>query len=365
MRKLTYLLFMVLLFFGENARSQGCIAIRNLAGFGQFAQLGYAQTKDKWMMDVDNRYFAAHTVLFGRTNETPKDLSSGVSLHEWTTNFEITRLLANDWSLTLDVPISSNETLGKLEHAQLYYHVTHAFGLGDIRFSLNKWLLTKVSDRGNIQVGLGIKFPTGNYHSEDYFYEDPNNPSAATLAPVNVAVQLGDGGTGFTTQINGFYILSTTVNLFGNFFYLISPRDQNGVAAWVPGSVPASFLALQQQTTADVNSVPDNYTMRGGANFSFDKLVATAAMRYEGVPAHDLFGQNDGERKAGHIFSVEPGLQYKFKKSLLYAFTTIPVDRETIQTVPDQRATKITGTYMITGGHFANTLFFLGYSFTF
>ncbi len=364
MKKLT-ILTLVFLLFANSLRSQGCIAIRNLAGFGQFAQLGYAQTKDKWMMDVNNRYFTAHTVLFGRTNMTPADLGSGVTLHEYTMNIDLTRVLENGWSISLDVPISSNETLGKLEHASGDFHVTHAFGLGDMRFTVYKWLLTNVSNRGNIQLGLGIKFATGNYHTEDYFYDDPNNKSSGTLYPVNVAIQLGDGGTGITTQLNAFYILSRTINVFGNFFYLISPKDQNGVAAWVPGTVPASFLALQQQATADVNSVPDTYTMRGGANFTFNKLVGTVALRYEGVPAHDLFGQNDGERKSGHIFSLEPGLQYKMKKSLLYAFVTIPVDRTTIQTVPDQRATKISGQYMITGGHFANFLMFVGYSFTF
>jgi hypothetical protein len=36
-----------------------------------------------------------------------------------------------------------------------------------------------------------------------------------------------------------------------------------------------------------------------------------------------------------------------------------------MQTVPDQRQEAITGAYTITAGHFANVLFFVGYTFTF
>jgi hypothetical protein len=86
---------------------------------------------------------------------------------------------------------------------------------------------------------------------------------------------------------------------------------------------------------------------------------------FEGAPAHDLFGENDGLRMAGHIFSIEPGMEYKFKSSFLYSFVNIPISRETYQNVPDQRATALTGNYTTTGGNFASSIFFLGYAFTF
>ncbi|MGH2647089.1 MAG: hypothetical protein ACRDE8_05950 [Ginsengibacter sp.] len=182
---------------------------------------------------------------------------------------------------------------------------------------------------------------------------------------MNVAIQLGDGGTGITTQMNMYYIFNPHISLYGNFFYLISPKDVNGVAAWPPGLLPPEAVALFHATTYDVNSVPDNYSMRGGANFTFDKLVLTAGLRYEGAPAHDLIGKDDGLRRVGHIFSVEPGIQYKFKKSFLYGFVTIPVDRATIKTLPDKEQAAITGQTSITPGHFANYIVYLGYSFNF
>jgi hypothetical protein len=88
-------------------------------------------------------------------------------------------------------------------------------------------------------------------------------------------------------------------------------------------------------------------------------------LRYEGIPAHDLIGRSDGLRRPGHIFSVEPGLQYKFKSSFLYCFVTVPVARGTVKAATDAEASEITGTDFTTTGHYANVVFFLGYTFTF
>jgi hypothetical protein len=105
--------------------------------------------------------------------------------------------------------------------------------------------------------------------------------------------------------------------------------------------------------------------MRAGVDYTMDKLVGALGLRYEGVPSHDLIGKSDGLRRVGHIFSIEPGLQYKFKTSFLYTFVTIPVARATVKAPTDQQASEITGTDFTTPGHFANYVIFLGYTFTF
>ncbi|HSZ86377.1 MAG TPA: hypothetical protein VK787_10115, partial [Puia sp.] len=341
--------------------SQGCVPIRNLAGFGQFAQLGYGQSNDKWLLDINNRYFQASQVY---SLSTPKPWD-GLTIYTYTTNFGLSRMLNNGWSISLDVPISANSISSIIEHRSGFRHTTSAFGLSDIRFTVYKWLFHgENSQRGNIQLGVGIKFPTGSDKDEDYFYTDPTNPKARTLAPVNVAIQLGDGGTGFTTEINGFYFFNKTISVHGDLFYLINPRDQNGVPSLPPG-FPASTVKLFDTLGTEVNSVPDAYTVRAGADFTFNQLVATAGLRYEGVPAHDLIGKDDGLRRPGHIFSVEPGVQYKFKKSFLYSFVTVPVMRSTVKAPTDAEASAITGTDVTTTGHYANIVFFIGYTFTF
>jgi hypothetical protein len=358
MRRLLLLPVIFLTIF-STANGQGCVAVKNLAGFGQFASLGFKETPDTWSLDINNRYFAAWNVYQG----TKKIGIDGNYLYEYAVNFELLKDLKNGWSLGFDLPIASNKTISTNNDG--LQHPMYAFGVSDIRFTVYKWLFdTQVPRKGNIQVGLGLKFPTGNYHTLDYWYYG-GNPDTKALVPDNVAIQLGDGGTGITTAINAFYIFNRTVSIYANLFYLISPANTNGVLAYPPGALPPSVDSLNKETTNNVNSVPDNYTLRAGANLTFDRLVFTAGLRFEGAPAHDLIGEDDGLRRVGHIFSIEPGMEYKFKKAILYAFVTVPVERQTIETVPDERQQAITGVPFITPGHFANIVYYLGYTFTF
>ena len=360
MKKVIILLILTVILCNHSVRSQGCVAIRNLAGFGQFASLGYAKTPDTWSLDINMRYFKPKNIFVGKKNLGPDP----GNVNEYTVNFGLTKILAHGWSLGFDMPIAANSGVFPM-NAQGGLHHVLAFGIGDIRLTAYKWLFdVNVPRKGNIQVGLGIKFPTGNYHSEDYFYYS-DNPVVKNLQPLPESFQLGDGGTGITTTINAFYIFNRNISVFGNFFYLINPMNTNGVSSSF-GPQPPSQDSLNAATTNNVNSVPDVYTLRAGANYTFDRLVGTAGFRFEGSPAHDLFGDNDGLRRVGYIFSIEPGLQYKFRKSILYTFVTLPLARATIKTVPDQREEQITGkSNIITGGHFANWLIFVGYTFTF
>ena len=361
MKKVIILFISTVILFNHAVRSQGCVAIRNLAGFGQFASLGYTKSPDTWSLDINNRYFEAWNVYQGKE----KLGADGITLYEYSVNFELTKVLSHGWSLSFDMPVAANTAVSAMNSSGNHHH-QRSFGIGDMRFTAYKWLFdTNVPRKGNIQIGLGIKFPTGNYHSVDYWYYSETDPYQKTLVPVNVAIQLGDGGTGITPTINAFYIFNRQLSVYGNFFYLISPMNTNGVLAYPPGLLPPSVDSLNVATTNSVNSVPDNYTLRAGINYTYERLVGTFGLRYEGAPAHDLFGDNDGLRRVGHIFSIEPGLQYKFQKSILYSFVTIPVDRATIETVPDKRQEAITGVPFTTPGHFANWVVFIGYTFTF
>jgi hypothetical protein len=75
-------------------------------------------------------------------------------------------------------------------------------------------------------------------------------------------------------------------------------------------------------------SVPDQYSLRGGASFQFfQKIVLTAGLRYEKVPEDDLIGGTKGFRRAATIASVEPGLTYKKKNTLAFVYIGIPYYR--------------------------------------
>jgi hypothetical protein len=327
--------------------------------------LGYSASDYKWFLNISGRYFNAYQTYVGETKLPAGKPTDRINNYNHVVNFSINRTLGNDWSLSLDVPIAANTIVSMGDHRSGDRHSDNSFGLGDIRFTVYKWLIkSATSQKGNVQIGLGIKLPTGDYRFQDYYYYNPLDPTAKQLAPVDPSIQLGDGGTGIITEINGFYIFNENLSLYANLFYLINPRDENGVSNQKGYPAVSNSDSALYKVGMNVNSVPDNYTLRGGVSFTLNKFVLSTGLRYEGAPAHDLFGANNGLRRVGHIFSIEPGLQFKLKKGLLYTFITVPVSRATIQTVPDKAMSALLGRTWISAGHFANYLIFLGYAFT-
>jgi hypothetical protein len=336
---------LALFLFMAQVKPQGCVAIRNIAGISPDIQFENLQPNDKFIFNVTNRYFEAPKTYRGDKFITDTLVRNKL----YTLNLSLLRILDKGWSLGLSIPVSANSRRNSSDHGgpQTPKHTTRAFGLGDIRFTAYKWLLPSTTgNKGNIQVGIGIKFPTGDYRYSDYFFR---NDSTKVLAPVDQAIQLGDGGTGITAELGTFYAISTFMNVFANGYYLINPRDQNGVSNLKGRNPGASEIA----NNTSVMSVPDQYSLRGGVTVSLKKIIFTAGIRHEKVPVKDLIGGNNGFRRAASITSVEPGLTYKMKNSLAFVYVGIPVKRYIKQNAENN----------MTPAGFANFLFYLGTQF--
>ena len=352
MKKL-FLLSCIFLLFNLCARPQGCIPFRQVAGFGSDKLFDNILPADKWLLNVTNRYFEASTTFRGKEYITDTLVRNRI----YTLDLSAMRLLNNGWSLALSIPVSANSRKNSGDHGgpRTPKHTTRSFGLGDIRFTVYKWLLHPAA-KGNIQAGLGLKLPTGDYRYQDYFFR---NDTTRVLAPVDPAIQLGDGGTGITTELNAYYSLNKKINLFAQGYYLINPREQNGVS----NLKGRTATPIEIKNTSTEMSVPDQYSIRGGANFNYHKFILTTGLRFEGVPSEDLIGGSKGFRRAGFIASVEPGISYKMKKALAHVHVAVPFERRSIQSVPDKITTGYTGNYTITQGGFADYLVFAGVSF--
>jgi hypothetical protein len=359
MKKLTILL-LSFWFFNQPAQSQGCIAIRNISGFGQYNLTDNAFSTSDWQLNINNRFFKSYHDYKGTVDQkTPKQNEAVVK--SYSMDISISRLMRDGWSLNFSLPFASGSRTASVEHGgpNTTRHTTNSFGIGDIRFTAYKWLLNPtVKQRGNIQLGLGFKFPTGDYKYQDYFYR---NDSTKVLSAVNPSIQLGDGGTGIITEMNLFYILNSarTISLYGNFYYLINPREQNGVA-FTAGKIPLRVDSLAGNI---INSVPDVFSLRFGAYYNVKNWAFSAGIRDEGIPVHDLVGGSEGVRRAGHNLSVEPGILYKMKKASIYAYVPFIVGRKISQNVPDENKTKITGVYQIGQGGSGDYQVFAGVLF--
>ena len=358
-------LSIVMLAFFKAAFSQGCIPIRNLVGFGQFAkpsQDPLTGEPTKWFLNITQRYFKAHDTYSG--TEYVREPDWGIkTTRVYLINFGVTRVFDKGWAVALDVPVLAGSRYAwRFEHVNpdSSKHTTHSFGLGDVRVTGFKWLWDVAgATRGNIQVGLGLKLPTGRYDYSDYFYTNPQSNTEKKWAPVNSAIQPGDGGTGITTEINAFYSLTRSIILYGNVFYLFNPRDVNGVSTTFGRDATVNQIA----STSNVYSVPDSYTFRAGANVAVRNFTIWGGLRMEGSPVHDVIGKSNGQRRAGKTVSIDPGINYKFRSVTLYTFIPIPIHRQTRQTVPDQRISDLTGSEVPSPGGFVNVQLFLGMMF--
>ena len=343
MKKLIILFLNLLL--ATYSWEQGCLAIRNVAGISPDLLFENMKPNEKFILNVTNRYFKASSTYIGDKYITDSLVTNRI----YTLNISVLRLLENGWSLAVNVPISSNSRTNNRDHGgpQTPKYTTRSFGLGDIRFTAYKWLLDPTANRnGNIQAGLGIKFPTGDFRYQDYFVR---NDSTTVVAPVDQAIQLGDGGTGITTELGAYYSFNKRVNIYFNGFYLINPRDENGVSN-LKGRNPTA-VEIRNNTT--VMSVPDQFSIRAGVNLHVKKIALSGAIRYEDVPVNDLVGGNKGFRRAGSILSVEPGITYLMKTAMTFLYVGVPFERNIIQNHQNN----------MTPAAFANVVFYFGVQF--
>ena len=358
MRKMMFLAFSLFI-ISMNGYAQGCVVVRNISGFGQYNFTDNSFSSSDWFISVTNRYFKSYRDFRG-TNEMKFPADSVQTVRSFTTDITINKLLQNGWSLALSVPISANSRSSKTEHGGVSNprHSTQSFGIGDIRFTTYKWMLKPTPrQRINFQLGLGVKFATGDYQYQDHFYRKEDS---LVLAAVNPSIQLGDGGTGMITELNTFYRLSRTVILYGNFYYLLNPRDQNGTSNLL-GKIPSNAdQKAQVRSGGSVNSVPDQFTMRAGVNYKFKDWLLSAGVRNEGIPVHDLIGGSNGSRRAGHNTSIEPGIVYSMKTISIYAYVPVIVSRKTRQSVTDKIESEILNKIVYRQGGFANYLVFVG-----
>jgi hypothetical protein len=358
MKKFTIVLLSILL-IDQLGHSQGCVVVRNISGFGQYNFTNNTFTSSNWQVDVTGRYFKSFRDFKGK--EDMKTLEQNRSInHVYSTDITVSRILKDGWSINLSLPVTANSRTSTLEHGGLNTprYSTHSFGIGDMRLTVYKWLLkTSVRQKGNVQLGLGVKLPTGDYKYQDYFHW---NDSTRVLAYVNPSIQLGDGGTGIITELNTFYILNKTISVYGNFYYMMNPREQNGVPVTLGGRTPPRLDSLAANT---VTSVADVYSIRAGASINFNKFSLSLGVRDEGVPVYDLLGGSQGVRRPGYNLSIEPGIVYNMKSISVYSYVPVIVSRGTKQNVPDKYKSGVTDTYIISPGGFANYLVFAGISF--
>lgn len=347
----------------SNVHAQGCVAIRSNGGTCTISDPSHSK-QGGWVLGFNARYFKSFR-HFSSTEEQKQRLEQHTEVINHTASMDIglTRIVNNRWSFGFYLPVISNSRSSLYEHTDpvkkqsLGRFATHSFGLGDARIAAYRWLLDPHAHmKGNVQLGLGLKLPTGDYKYMDYFHV---SDTSRLLGPVDQSIQLGDGGTGFTVEVNAFQHLSQSISLYGNAFYLINPREQNGVST-ARGGIATSQNMLYG---SDVMSVPDQYMVRAGVSYAANNFTASLGGRMECVPVHDLIGGSSGFRRPGYVLSVEPVVAYKMSRAQIYVSVPYAVERARTQSVPDKIRTRITGTPFTGDAAFADYTINAGVAF--
>ncbi|HYC28108.1 MAG TPA: hypothetical protein VEB42_04815 [Chitinophagaceae bacterium] len=356
------IIILITSFAAADAAAQGCVAIRSTGAVCTRQDAEHTTNSKGWQLNTSYRYFKSFRHFVG-TEEQKERMEQNTEVINWSHSmtFSVVRNLNSRWSLSLDVPVLAYTRSSLYEHAgnnagASGRHKTRSFGLGDIRVAAYHWLLDPMkSMKGNVQVGLGLKLATGDYQYQDFFVKADGSK---VLGPVDQSIQLGDGGTGFTAEVNAYYNFNKTIGVYGNGYYLINPREQNGVSTGRGAAPSASAITYGTSTM----SVPDQFMARLGANVNVQHLGFSLGGRLEGIPAKDLVGGSSGFRRPGYVVSVEPGMSYTFKKTTAFVTVPVAVKRDRIQSMADKLRTDATGVYTQGDAAFADYLISVGFS---
>lgn len=342
----------IALFNYSNTYAQGCVAVRQMGGNTLCSSQAYNLSKGEFTVGTTYRYFHSWRHFVGTEEQherqttggghdaNGKELGNAVNIYSHAVDLNISYGLTDRIQFNLSIPYVNNERSQVFRSkVDTFRYSVYASGLADIRFSTGFWLLSPKNEKsmkGNLMLGLGIKTNSGSYTEMD---EAPQNDGTWKTVMMDQAIQPGDGGIGFSIEAQGFVKLYKGIYGFLNGYYLFNPKESNGSYKSDPTVVKdKSGNVLGTLTGYNVYACPDQYLARAGFMGSVGKkknLTFSAAGRFEGIPAYDVFGGQVAYRRPGYVVAVEPGISYTAGKhtfSLLVPYNFI---RNRIQSAAD------------------------------
>jgi hypothetical protein len=273
---------------------QGCVAVRQMGGTMMCSanSNGYNLSKGDFQIGTNYRYFHSWRHFVG-TEEQPqrqttggghdengKELGNAVNIYSHALDFNVSYGLSNRFQLNATLPFAHNERSQVLRtKVDTFRYSVYAKGMADARLSVNYWVFdpNKVQN-GNLMLGLGVKLNNGLYNAKD---DAPQSDGTVANVVMDQAIQPGDGGIGFSVELQAFRNLAKGLYCFANGYYLFNPKESNGTFKSAPSKGLEGY---------NVYASPDQYLMRAGLMGSIghhNSLNVSLAGRMEGIPAYD------------------------------------------------------------------------------
>jgi hypothetical protein len=284
-------------------------------GFGSYLEGGH------WEANLTYRYLFADEIFRGSVYQPQFQAgrtNAEITIHSL--DLSVTYAFTKRFGATLTFPFID----GTVDVVSNRVH-NSSRGLGDMRLMGTTWLFTpETHPDGNIALGIGVKFPTGDDAVTDWTTIN----GVTSQRPVDPALQLGDGGWGIPLELVAFHKLFENMSVYVSGAYLINPRRKSDTEFTTDPSVHLS--------------VPDSYFGRAGFTYTFwpeKGLSLSFGGRVDGVPVRDLIGGgDDGFRRPGYTVYVEPGIGWVIGKNFFSLSGPVAVDRNRETSIRDLQA---------------------------
>jgi hypothetical protein len=135
---------------------------------------------------------------------------------------------------------------------------TQARGIGDAVLSARRWMFNPETHLGgNLQLGVGVKIPTGANNVTDTFRVLQSGTINNVIRTVDQSIQPGDGGFGIMVDYSLFKsVAGGKVSVYSSGAYLSNPQETSKVPTYRGGAGER------------IMSIADQYLLRGGAAFA-------------------------------------------------------------------------------------------------
>jgi hypothetical protein len=299
-----------------------------------------------WRHQKSDRHFVGSHYEEQR-DEQESQVINNLNMADVSIRYQATRRV----ELNLGVPfvMATRSQALRSQGVQLERYQTQARGIGDVVLSARRWMFDPDTHLGgNLQLGAGVKLPTGPNNITDTFRTLQSGTITNVVRTVDQSIQPGDGGFGIMVDYNVFKgVAGGNVTLYSSGAYLANPQETSKVLTYRGGA------------GEHIMSIADQYLVRGGAAFAvpgMQNVSAAAGLRIEGVPVRDLLGGSEFFRRPGIAVSLEPSITIARGKHGVTVGVPIAIYRNRFISVPDEAR----------GAHgdaaFADWLLMFGYS---
>lgn len=299
-----------------------------------------------WRYQESDRHFVGDEYQEER-DELGNQVINHVNLADLTIRYQATKRV----ELSLGVPIfmaTRSQSL-RQQGVELERYQTAARGVGDVFFTTRRWMFDPdTHPGGNLQLGVGVKIPTGQNNATDTFRVLSGGVVTNQIRTVDQSIQPGDGGFGILVDVSTFKaVAGGKLSIYGGGAYLSTPGEKSNVQTY------------RTARGEEVMSIADQFLARGGVALPIPKvanLTFSGGLRVEGVPVRDIIGGDTGFRRPGVAVSIEPTINMIVKgKNAMTLSVPVAIYRNRFQSVPDKargaHGDAAFADYLILGGY--------------